>query len=194
MKKNLKSALIAAVLVACFAAGMVGGTYSYFTDTGKTTTAASVPSQATSIVEPGDMTLETKNAAIRNTGNENCYVRVRMDVNFEYLKDYVSISTELNDGWTLKADGYYYYGTVLAPGEQTPNLFKTGALTLKQPSSSMTEEEQKALEAKLTGMKVLFTQESVQSVLYGADTSTSPAGDITDMDAVWAYVDAMNNA
>lgn len=192
MKKSLKSALIAAVLVASLAAGMVGGTYSYFTDVGAQQENGQIAAHTTVIEEPENMDLETKNAKIQNTGEVACYVRIRMSVNFDYLLDSVAISDALGTDWVYNpSDGYYYYTRALdaktsSKVDETSDLFQKGALVIP---AELTAEQTAALKKKLNGMKVTFTQESVQSVLYGAGTD---GADITGYKDVWAYVDGMN--
>ena len=68
-------------------------------------------------VNPGD-TITKKPRAV-NTGEIPCYVRMRVVVSNEDLCEPLSI----NSGWTKGSDGFYYWSSVLQPGEKTGNLF-----------------------------------------------------------------------
>lgn len=60
----------------------------------------------------------TKHIVISNTGETDCYVRVKVfsgsqfEVNFTNTED-----------WSLEADGYWYYNRILPAGESTPGEY-----------------------------------------------------------------------
>jgi len=170
MKKNMKSALMAAFLMVCFALAMVGGTYAYFTDTGATGTAAQVESVAGSISEPPVMQeLSDKNATIVNTGNVACYIRLQVNVNFPVK--YTDIACELGDNWVLGSDGNFYYTLPVDPAGNTSQIFKK----LEFAASSSYD-----------GLSITFKQECVTTTLYGAGTD---GGDLTDIWEIWSHLD-----
>lgn len=63
----------------------------------------------------------TKHISVDNTGTAPCFVRVKVLVSEKYGK-YVSCASQSQGSWTLGEDGYWYYHTVLNPGETTSEL------------------------------------------------------------------------
>ena len=63
----------------------------------------------------------TKHIAIENSGEQECYARVKVLVGERYQDSLTYTSEE--GGWTLNtADGYWYYSKILAPQEKTEEL------------------------------------------------------------------------
>lgn len=115
-KKTLGLAAAALVLTAGLS---VGGTMAYFTT--YTQTSGSVPlSLGGSITtEPHEEVEDwTKHVTIENTGDADCFVRVRAFAGAQY-QDSLVYSGE---NWSLAADGYYYYSRILSPGETSGEL------------------------------------------------------------------------
>ncbi|MCI8311916.1 MAG: hypothetical protein HFI12_06860 [Lachnospiraceae bacterium] len=62
----------------------------------------------------------TKHIAVANSGEQECYARVKVLVGEQY-KDSLLYTAE--DGWRLEdTDGYWYYNKILAPQEKTSEL------------------------------------------------------------------------
>lgn len=66
----------------------------------------------------------TKHIVLVNTGENDCYVRVKVFCGSQFTIDY---STDLDDGsepcWKLdEGDGYWYYQSILPAGEKTRQL------------------------------------------------------------------------
>ncbi|HIX37413.1 MAG TPA: hypothetical protein H9738_06030 [Candidatus Blautia pullistercoris] len=59
-----------------------------------------------------------KRVTIENTGDMECFVRVRAFAGSQY-QDGLVYSGE---NWSLAADGYYYYSEILSPGETSGEL------------------------------------------------------------------------
>ncbi len=59
----------------------------------------------------------TKHVIISNTGDESLYIRARAFAGSEYKLTYIT-----GDGWTDGKDGYYYYNSILGPGQETSEL------------------------------------------------------------------------
>lgn len=59
-----------------------------------------------------------KRVTIENTGDMECFVRVRAFAGSQY-QDSLVYSGE---NWSLAADGYYYYREILSPGERSGEL------------------------------------------------------------------------
>lgn len=60
----------------------------------------------------------TKHIAIKNTGEADCYVRVKVFCGEEFKIQYSGEEGK----WTQKDDGYWYYSDIVAPGEKTSEL------------------------------------------------------------------------
>lgn len=67
--------------------------------------------------KPGDVIAKKPRAV--NTSSIDIYVRMRAEVSNSDLLEPIAI----NQSWTLKSDGFYYYNKVLKPGASTENLF-----------------------------------------------------------------------
>lgn len=133
MKRNNKKIILLAVslLLVMFAA--IGGTVAYLIDsTGEvknTFVPASVPPE---VVEKIDGNVK-ENVAIKNTGNVDAYIRVKVVVTWkneagDVYKDAPVKETDYNwaDGdskWKLHTDGFYYYTVPVAAGASTGILF-----------------------------------------------------------------------
>lgn len=116
--KQMALPALAAVLVLSAAAG---SSSSYFT--------TYVTAQGSETVRLRDVRVEVddtvdanvKNITVRNTGDAPCYVRAKA-IQASSVQIPISYSGE---GWSTAADseGYYYYGSVLQPGEEAPTLY-----------------------------------------------------------------------
>lgn len=123
------------------------------------------------VFEPTEVaTVFKKEPYVKNTGDNDCYVRVRVTVSPEEQLD---INWNTTD-WTYK-DGYYYYNKVLkadsneaGEGESTSPLFTT---------VSVKDEYVDTIE----GFEVTVYQEAVQAEMNAADGSST-----TDMMTIWA--------
>lgn len=117
IKKNrLLCSICAGALAVCLIAGARADmSTAYFTaydsvNGGKTVTQVS----KTAINEEVDGF--TKTVSVTNTGNIPCYVRVKFFAGSEISLEYSG------DGWTLRDDGYAYYGPEVAPGDTSGEL------------------------------------------------------------------------
>ena len=103
--------------------------------------------------KPGDQI--SKKPRVVNDSNVNCYVRMRVNVTNEDLLDPISV----NSGWTLKSDGFYYWNSVLKPGEKTGNLFENVRI------------KSDALKEGIHDLDVLVYAEAVQAGSNSADSA-----------------------
>lgn len=62
-----------------------------------------------------------KEVSIKNTGANDCYVRIFADFNNSQMKEYCTIDWNTAD-FTYNSDGYWYYNNVLKSGKTTPDL------------------------------------------------------------------------
>lgn len=79
----------------------------------------------------------TKHISIQNTGDQACFVRVKVFAGEKYL-DYLEYSQAGQNTWRLE-DGYWYYDRILAPQETTEELL--AALNRVKVEDSMEAEE-----------------------------------------------------
>lgn len=125
----------------------------------------------TKIEETFEKTSETtfrKEPVVKNIGENDCYVRVRVTVSPE---EQLEIGGWDQDNWIEKGDYYYYNKSLKAHGETTP-LFKT--VSVKDEYIDTIEE-----------FEVTVYQEAVQATM-NADDGTGTS----DMDAIWAAYDS----
>lgn len=158
MKKNLKLTFIGALLVTLLCVGLVGSTFSYFTDAAAQGGNYPVGGITTTITEEKDG-YAVKKPSVQNTGKTACYVRMRYSVLQEGL---VTVNAPAN-GWTYDGEEWYYYNTLLAPGESTKPLFDT--VTLGEGYTA----------ADLAHLQISLYQEAVQAELtYQGKVYTDP--------------------
>lgn len=136
---KLRGLLVAlALLLAC---NMTRETLAYYTVTGTATNVVTSGSIALKIHEqtkdgepfpsqgirvyPGDKV--SKEVTVENTCGQPFYLRIRLTNGVEKLlasvEDVFAFDVNTAD-WTLHEDGYYYYNSILQPGQTTPTLFK----------------------------------------------------------------------
>lgn len=138
MKRRLLAILLAAALIALVAVLAVGS-YAYYTheDTAvnvittpgldielieKTASGEDFPAEGVYVM-PGDTV--SKIVTVENKGDSPCFVRVALEkgINDELLDAEGCLEIDINtNDWTYK-DGFYYYNSILAPGETTAPLF-----------------------------------------------------------------------
>lgn len=121
-RKRILKILIPASLALMLAAGTrVQDALAYFTS--YTAAAGRVQvSLSFTETETGDNVSDwTKHISVINTGTVPCFVRAKVLVSEKYEK-YLSCSSRREGSWTLEEDGYWYYDTVLNPGETADEL------------------------------------------------------------------------
>ena len=174
----MKRKLLILAVIAIGIATLAAGTLAYFTAEGEahnviTTGGVKIALQEWADAEKTqpfeDMegvmpnTTVTKIAEIKNTGMAPAYVRVMVTKSIALAEqgevDPALIALDLNEtDWTLGADGYLYYNSVLQPGEVTAPIF-----TSVMFSKAMGNEYQSAT------VHVDVAAEAVQSANNGAD-------------------------
>jgi hypothetical protein len=130
--KNCKTLLAAAMAILILTVA-VGGTIAYLVTSDGPITNTFTPSKVTCDVneEFTDKTTK-KNVKIKNTGDTDAYIRVKVVGNWcrtENGKEVViepwtdDIKYNSGNGWVKHTDGYHYYTLLVAPEELTANLF-----------------------------------------------------------------------
>ena len=120
MKKSLnKKTLGLAGAALVLTAGLsVGSAMAYFTTYTQVGGGVSLSLGTTSTIPEETVEDWTKHVTIENTGDIDCFVRVRAFAGSQY-QDSLVYSGE---NWSLAADGYYYYSEILSPGETSGEL------------------------------------------------------------------------
>ena len=131
---NRSFVVLAALLVLVL--GIVGTTLAWLTDTTEDQTNTFEYAKVSCQVLEDVNSNETRksNVRIQNTGNTKAYIRATYVVTYrdeagnilyETLDWKVDLSDKINrDSWVQGEDGYWYCKTPVAPGKETPALFK----------------------------------------------------------------------
>lgn len=131
---NRSFVVLAALLVLVL--GIVGTTLAWLTDTTEDQTNTFEYAKVSCQVLEDVNSNETRksNVRIQNTGNTEAYIRATYVVTYrdeagnilyETLDWKVDLSDKINrDSWVQGEDGYWYCKTPVAPGKETPALFK----------------------------------------------------------------------
>lgn len=114
-----RSVILTAAAAALTASLSVGSALAYFTTycAAEGSVTMNMGFTDTEIDETVDST--GKHVTIRNTGEYDCFVRVRV-----FAPDITNAGYTPGDGWTQDGD-YWYYTPVLAPGAETSELLVT---------------------------------------------------------------------
>lgn len=140
-KKRLTILLPACLALALAAGAATGEALAYFTTYASASGRVQVSLDFTR-TETGDEVRDwTKHIFIQNTGEQECFVRVKVLAGEKYQK-YLSFSAEREGSWELKEDGFWYYDAVLTPGEKTTELLAgLNRELLKQDTENGSQEE-----------------------------------------------------
>ena len=128
MRRKRKKIILALTAAIIAAAAAVGVSTAYLSDADTAVNEITIGSVTTSITEnfpspgaPKSGGVYEKNVSIKNTGPDDCYVRVQVTVSDSDMEslcefDYNSSEWEFKDGW-------WYYKSVLKNGQVTESLF-----------------------------------------------------------------------
>lgn len=129
IRGKTKTVIAGYVMLAC-AVVLCGATAAYLMHYAAAANNFVVGSQVSSVDEtwapPGGLEkgkTYTKEARVANTGTVACYVRVLAEVADQSVADSVTIAWNSSQWTDKQEDGYYYYKSVLPPGEKTEPLF-----------------------------------------------------------------------
>ncbi|MGN0399715.1 MAG: hypothetical protein ACI4EO_06270 [Blautia sp.] len=122
MKKSLnkKTLCLAAVALTLTAGLTAGSAMAYFTTYATADGGQEISLGLTTTVPEETVSDWTKHIVIKNTGDSDCYVRVKIFAGGKY-EEGITVS-DASGKWTPGTDGYYYYSDILAPGESTEEL------------------------------------------------------------------------
>ena len=121
MRKINKKSLCLAAAALTLTAGISAGTaMAYFTTYTEASGGVTLNMGFSETIPKEDFSNWTKHVSVENTGDYDCYVRVKALAGSKY-QDGLQYSD--SDGkWTPGEDGYYYYSDLIAPGESTSVL------------------------------------------------------------------------
>lgn len=121
MRKINKKSLCLAAAALTLTAGISAGTaMAYFTTYTEASGGVTLNMGFSETIPKEDFSNWTKHVWVENTGDYDCYVRVKALAGSKY-QDGLQYSD--SDGkWTPGEDGYYYYSDPIAPGESTSVL------------------------------------------------------------------------
>ena len=121
MRKLSKKSLCLAAAALTLTAGISAGTaMAYFTTYTEASGGVTLNMGFSETIPKEDFSNWTKHVSVENTGDYDCYVRVKALAGSKY-QDGLQYSD--SDGkWTPGEDGYYYYSDLIAPGESTSVL------------------------------------------------------------------------
>lgn len=116
---NKKNLCLAAAALTLTAGVSVGSAMAYFTTYTTASGGATISLGSAEIVPDETVSAMTKHIRVHNTGDFECYVRVKVLAGDKY-KDGLEFSAS-EGHWELK-NGYYECDQIVAPGEKSPEL------------------------------------------------------------------------
>ena len=93
-----------------------------------------------------------KEPYVTNTGNVDCYVRVKSVISDSRVADGITINYNTEDYTYNAEDGYWYYNQAISPGQETSKLFTTVTIS------------DEADDRVLDGFDIYVYAESVQTI------------------------------
>ena len=118
-KKTLGLAAAALVLTGSLSVGSAMAYFTAYTQTGGQVTLSL--GETITTVPREDVTDWTKHVKIENTGDTDCFVRVKAFAGAQYQDSLVYSGED----WSLAEDGYYYYSQILPAGGTSGELLIT---------------------------------------------------------------------
>lgn len=173
-------AALLAVLV--LSASLAAGEGAYFSD--YETALGEVPVYLSGQTEVKESVADGKKTiSIINTGNSTVVVRVAV-----YGPDIMQVSFEKDNDWDetqydeASKSGYYYYKSVLAPGEATSEIY--AEVNIKNP----TDKEKAALATLGDQFEIIVVQESAPAVYDENNVVMKPVFYVDGVEKTWDYI------
>lgn len=113
--------ILALAAAALILGASAGETMSYFTAYTQAKGAAKIRLGFTETIPKEKVSDWTKHINIENTGEHDCYIRVRVFAGSRY-EDALKFSDPSGKWASGAGDGYYYYRDIVAPGQRTEEL------------------------------------------------------------------------
>lgn len=117
-KRNRRTLLLALAALLLSAGVAAGSAMAYFTTYVTAEGGHELSLGFTTTIPNEEVSDWTKTITLTNTGERDCYVRLKAFAGSAYTLTY-----EVNPagGWSLGSDGYYYWHEILRPGETAGN-------------------------------------------------------------------------
>ena len=171
------AALVALVLILCVT---IGGTIAWITDQTSAVTNTFTPATVTTDIEENFNGTTKSNIKVTNPSDPDTnipvYIRVAVVVNWVDENDATKIvpgpAINLPDAvspWDLADDGYYYYTSVVDPGDSTSSLF--GEEVITEPTNDKPEGAR--LQVTILAEAIQAQGGAVQNAWPGAPASMS---------------------
>ncbi len=156
--KQAAAPMLAAAMV--LSATIAGPAESYFTTYVTAQGGYTLRLHDVEVIPHESVDANVKNISVQNTGESECYVRVRVVSGQQVPVAYAGA------GWTDGGDGYWYYGDVVAPNAITGVLAATITLPTSSPEKPIPEG---------TAVNVVVVTECTK-VLYDENGEARPNG------------------
>ena len=119
--------LICILLVLLLAAVMIPTAYAYMVHKSQTVSNVFIPGRVACQINETFENNVKKSITVKNTGNVDAYIRVRLVFHWEDSKGNVvarnmPVPTVTHSSAWEKVGDYYYYAKPVSPGDSTPNL------------------------------------------------------------------------
>lgn len=115
-----KTFVLAAVALLMVTGATIGQAIAYFTTYTAASGGAVLHLGFTTTIPDEEVSDWTKHVSIQNTGDKECYVRVKAFAGELY--EAALTYTDTSGKWSAGEDGYYYYSDILAPGAVSEEL------------------------------------------------------------------------
>ncbi|MDD3401981.1 MAG: hypothetical protein PHQ72_01310 [Hespellia sp.] len=112
---NKKTILLSGAAFALTASLSVGSAFAYFTTYANSKGTVPVKMGFTETVPQEKVDQDGKHVTIKNTGKYDCYVRVKVFAD-------IAVTYQGGADWTQGDGDYWYYGSILPAGGETPEL------------------------------------------------------------------------
>lgn len=161
----------------------IGITLAIFKDSTDVLTNTFTVGSVESEVEEPNLTVSDgvihKNPMVKNTGKNDCIVRVRVTFSPSQLKTLIEnkvVTIKYDNDWVYNEDdGYWYYKGIVSPNKYTTELFtQIEGLTYEKNDNTYIKDEYKEL---ITNFEIGIYEESVQAVVYDQEGNSYSALD-----------------
>ena len=176
MRKRSGKICAALLAVLVLSASLAAGAGAYFSD--YETALGEVPVYLSGRTEVKESVADGKKTiSIINTGNSTVVVRAQV-----YGPDIMQVSFEKDSDWDKTQADYYYYKSVLAPGESTSEIY--AEVNIKNP----TEQEEAALATLGDQFEIVVVQESAPAVYDENNVVMKPVFYVDGVEKTWDYI------
>lgn len=156
---NKKTKIIIIAIIAVLLLAIPFGVYAYFTYRTSVTNTVKLGYNKIQLLEnytpPISMAKGIsfeKEPYVQNIGNVDCYVRIKSVISDSRVEQYLTIDYNTTDYTYNAEDGYWYYNSIVRPGESTEPLFTTVSIAAD------------ADDIVLDGFDIYVYAESIQTV------------------------------